>query len=87
MHLEICIRCKHRQKRCAGVCLCTVDSIPIRNHAAEGYCPLGRYRLGPGDVIAIITHRTGIQWIIRKLRRGKPCGGCKERQIKLNEVQ
>jgi len=78
---RICYLCKHRAIFDGR--MCGIDWKPQKEHIEQRYCPLGRYRLGLGDVIAMITHRTGIQWVLRKIRQGKPCG-CKARQVKLN---
>jgi hypothetical protein len=58
----------------------------IRGHAAERYCPAGRYQLGLGDKVAGVLHRTGIGPAYKKLRSkvtNKPCG-CSGRQHALN---
>jgi hypothetical protein len=79
----LCARCPHSQRGCQGPCACTVDGRDILEHAAEGYCPLGRYKLGPGDVLAIIFHRTGIRWLVGLLWAS--CG-CESKQKWLNRV-
>ena len=84
--IQICQGCDKSSRNCNGPCPCTIDGQDILRHAQERYCPLGKYRLGLGDIIAIITHRTGIQWLLRKIRRKPTCGGCKGRQIKLNQL-
>lgn len=84
---SVCATCKHSARKCSGPCPCTIDGADIMQHAQERYCPLGKYKLGLGDVIAIITHRTGIQWLLRKISRKPTCGGCKGRQIKLNQLK
>lgn len=40
--------------------------------------------LGLGDYIALLTHYTGIAWLVKRLTRGK-CG-CTGRQEKLNGI-
>lgn len=83
--LHVCHRCPDRGEVVDRVCLCKLDGDDIRTHARERYCPAGRYRLGLGDVIAGIMHRTGIAKLWKKIR-GKKCGKCRERQMKLNQL-
>jgi hypothetical protein len=81
-----CHRCPDRQRPCDGPCACTIDGRDIRDHAAERYCPAGRYQLGLGDKVAGVLHRTGIGPAYKKLRRkvtSKPCG-CQKRATALN---
>jgi len=80
--LHVCHRC---QRRNGGDC--TIDGVGIIEHARQRLCSIGRYKLGLGDIIAAITYRTGIQWLLRKMRRKPGCGGCKARQMKLNGPQ
>lgn len=84
--IGVCSVCDKSQRGCKGPCACTIDGKDIMQHAAERYCPLGKYRLGLGDVVARITHATGIQAVMRRLTKKKPCGGCKKRQLALNGV-
>lgn len=42
------------------------------------------HSLGLGDIIATITHYTGIAWLTKRLTRGK-CG-CDKRQARLNTL-
>lgn len=82
----VCATCHHSQRQCKGKCACTIDGKDIMEHIAERYCPIGRYKLGLGDVVARITHATGIQALTRKMKGKRGCGGCKKRQLRLNQI-
>jgi hypothetical protein len=77
--IVVCAKCvRAAGQSCSGACPCPDDGQEIRQHAAEGFCPRGKYGLGLGDTIARFTYATGIQAAVG------PCGGCKDRQKKLN---
>ena len=80
----ICHGCQRRNRVNERTVVCTIDGKPLHEHAAERYCPEGRYELGLGDKIAAVLHKTGIAGIVKRITR-KPCG-CKKRQQKLNEA-
>lgn len=82
--IAVCSRCKHSARNCRGACPCTIDGVDILKHAEERYCPIGRYKLGLGDIIAKLTHATGIQKFVKAVTRKKSCGGCKARQMAMN---
>ena len=78
----VCHRCPHRQRPCAGACLCLVDGVDIIDHAETRYCPAGRYHLGLGDWIARLAHPLHLRekWVLLTRR---PCG-CAARQQQTN---
>jgi hypothetical protein len=74
--LMICQYCPHLVRKGAGVC--GKDDRRVSEHANDRYCPIGRYDLGLGDVIAKVLTAVGI---------GKnKCGGCAARQKALNKL-
>lgn len=82
----ICNACEHAPKRCAGKAVCGIDGIDLIEHAEQGYCPIGKYKLGMGDRIASALYRTRIAPLykrVRKLVTKKPCG-CPKRQKRWN---
>jgi hypothetical protein len=81
----ICHHCPNRERVSSSSCVCAVDRRDIIEHAQEMYCPEGRYKLGTGDVVAMILSRTGIaaawKWVL-----GGKCDGCKKTQQRLNKT-
>jgi hypothetical protein len=86
--ISVCHRCRQARKLdgCAGSCPCPIDNCDISEHAQERYCPLGKYRLGPGDVIAFVSHKTGLWRLWHWWNRitDEHCSDCKGRQLELN---
>lgn len=83
--IHVCHRCLTAEQRVGKDWRCPNDGEPITHHAAEKYCPLGKYRVGPGDVLARIFYRTGIRRIVARwsIITGKQCD-CKGTQIAIN---
>lgn len=83
--IHICHRCTRRQRPCAGRCVCLVDGQDVLEHAATAYCPLGRYRLGMGDLLARGLHVTRLARLAVLWREmtGRECR-CGQRQGELN---
>lgn len=60
--------------------VCPVDRVPIHIHAGSGECPRLLFpSRGLGDDVAKAIHAVTLGLV-------KPCGGCGERQRKLNEA-
>lgn len=64
-HLAICIVCEHRSKKCGGgSCLCSVDGIGVKVHAASEKCPKDKFANAPefptGD-----AHLMSEPWAVR----------------------
>lgn len=90
-----CHKCERRNGS-----FCGIDKAIISEHASERYCPLGKYKLGLGDVIAMLIHWTGLRpyavtmmtdirlanciWQASEQSCEAVTCGCKETQIKLN---
>jgi hypothetical protein len=68
------------------VCPCLIDGRNIIDHAKEAYCPLGKFRLGPGDILAAAFHRLGIRRMWLKLRGKSGCSKCAKRQTWMNRL-
>lgn len=95
-----CSKCPHSSRNCRGPCPCTIDGADIIQHAQERYCPLGKYRLGLGDIIAMLIHWTGLRpyavammtdirlanciWQASERSCEAVTCGCKEKQLALN---
>jgi hypothetical protein len=76
--IVVCMKCEQHSKPIKGKCACRANGKDISDNARNG-CPLDLFPTpvrGLGDVVAKVTKAVGI----------KPCGGCKERQKKLNEL-
>ena len=75
----VCHRCRDHD----GAGTCRLDSGSITGHAVEGYCPAGKYRQGLGDLVARVTHATGIAKVVKAVL---PDCGCRKRQEALNRL-
>lgn len=53
----VCHACPHRQRQCAGPCLCSLDGRDILNHARDGQCPEGRFAGSSAETPASSTPR------------------------------
>ncbi len=84
-YIPFCHHCLNRQQECdGGMCTCTIDGKDIADHANEGYCPIGNFRIGLGDFLARLFHRTGVKAVVNTVTGGN-CG-CKKRQMDWNRT-
>jgi hypothetical protein len=84
--IGVCLTCPNRMKPDARhVSACSIDSRDIREHAHARACPIGRYQLGVGDLLAVLFNRLGVRRVADLWTRltKRPCD-CSGRQAKLN---